>query len=90
MKTLRVLSLTHNEIKDLPSCIGLLDGLDILKISENPLKLNLMRVMDGSDGSPSPPSTGHPDNEKGRSMTKRIKKYLKAVGATKEYGEESR
>ena len=90
MKALRVLSLTHNGIRDLPSCMGSLDGLDILKISENPLNLNLMRVMEGTDGSSSPLSTTHTDNEKERSMTKRIKKYLKAVGATKEYCEESR
>lgn len=90
MKALRVLSLTSNGIRDLPYCIGSLDGLDILKISENPLNLNLMRVMEGTDGSSSPLSTPHTDNEKERSMTKRIKKYLKAVGATKEHAEESR
>lgn len=90
MKALRVLSLTYNGIRDLPSCIGSLDGLDILKIAENPLNLNLMRVVEGTDGSSSPLSTPHTDNEKERSMTKRIKKYLRAVGATKDYAEESR
>lgn len=90
MKALRVLSLLNNTIEDLPACIGLLDALKILKIAGNPLIPNLMRILDGSDGSSSPPVTALADNEKESIVTRKIKKYLKAEAAVKECGEESR
>lgn len=90
MKALRVLSLLNNNIGDLPSCLGLLDALKILKIAGNPLKSSLMRIMDGSDGSSSPPLTAVADNEKDSLVTRKIKKYLKAEATVKECGEESR
>lgn len=90
MKALRVLSLLNNNIGDLPPCLGLLDALKILKISGNPLTPNLMRIIDGNDGSTSPPLTALADNEKESVLTRKIKKYLKAEAAVKEGGGESR
>lgn len=87
MKALRVLSLLDNNIGDLPPCLGLLDALKILKIAGNPLKPNLMRIVDGSDSSSSPPLIALAENEKESLMTRKIKKHLKAEAAV---GEESR
>lgn len=89
MKALRVLSLLNNNIGDLPPCLGLLDALRVLKIAGNPLVPTLLRILDGSDGSSSPPLTALADNEKESLVTRKIKKYLKAE-AVKESGEESR
>lgn len=90
MKALRVLSLLNNNIGDLPPCLGSLDALKILKIAGNPLIPSLMRIVDGSDGSSSPPLTALADNEKESIVTRKIKKFLKAEAAVKESGEESR
>lgn len=90
MKALRVLSLLNNNIGEIPSCLGLLDTLKILKIAGNPLNLELKRIMDGNDGSNSPPSTVLADNEKETLLTKKIKKHLKFAAFAKESGEESR
>ncbi len=90
MKALRVLSLLNNNIGDLPPCLGLLEALKVLKIAGNPLKPNLMRILDGSDPSASPPLTALADNEKDSLITRRIKKHLKAEAVIKEFGEESR
>lgn len=84
MTALRVLSLLNNNIEDLPSCLGFLDALKILKVAGNPLKPNLMRIVDGNDAS-SPPLTAVADNEKESLLTRRLKTYLKKAS-----GEESR
>lgn len=90
MKTLRVLSLLNNSIGEMPSCVGFLDTLKILKLAGNPLKGNLKNIVDGNDAAFSPPLTALADNEKEAIMTRKIKKFLKSEAAANELGEESR
>lgn len=90
MKALRVFSLLNNNIGEIPSNLGLLDTLKILKVAGNPLKPSLKRIVDGNDDSNSPPLTALADNEKDALLTKKIKKHLKSEITTKESGEESR
>ena len=88
MKGLRVFSLLNNNIGEVPSSLGLLDTLKILKIAGNPLKPSLKRIVDGNDDSNSPPLTALADNEKDTLLTRKIKKFLKSELAAKESGEE--
>lgn len=90
MKTLRVLSLLNNSIVEMPSCVGFLDTLKILKLAGNPLKGNLKNIVDGNDAAFSPPPTALADNEKEAIVTRKIKKFLKSEAAANELGEESR
>lgn len=79
----------NNNIADLPPCLGFLDALHTLKIAGNPLVPRLMRILDGTDGSSSPPLATSGDSDRDSILTRKIKRYLKAEAA-KEYGEESR
>lgn len=90
MKALRVLSLLNNNLVEVPTRIGFLETLKILKVTGNPLKPNLKRIVDGDDGSSSPPLTALADNEKETILTRKIKKYLKSEAAARCSGEESR
>lgn len=89
MKALRVLSLLNNYIETIPYCLGNLDTLRILKLAGNPLSSDLMRIVNGSDGTHSPSLVTLTDNEKDTLLTKRIKKHLKVEAAAKESGDGS-
>ncbi len=89
MKALRVLSLLNNYIETIPYCLGTLDTLRILKLAGNPLSPELMRIVNGSDGTYSPSLATMTDNEKDTLLTKRIKKHLKVEAAAKESGDGS-
>jgi len=89
MKALRVLSLLNNYIETIPYCLGNLDTLRILKLAGNPLSSDLMRIVNGSDGTHSPSLATLTDNEKDALLTKRIKKHLKVEAAAKESGDGS-
>ena len=90
MKCLRVLSLMNNYIGDIPSCVGFLDTLRIMKLAGNPLKGNLKSIVDGNNAPSSPPLTALADNEKEAIVTRKIKSLLKSEAAANEFGEESR
>ena len=89
MKALRVLSLLNNSIENVPYCLGNLDTLRILKLAGNPLSSDLMRIVNGSDGTHSPSLATLTDNEKDTLLTKRIKKHLKVEAAARESGDGS-
>ena len=84
MKALRVLSLLNNYIETIPYCLGSLDTLRILKLAGNPLAADLMRIVNGSDGTYSPSLSNLTDNEKDTLLTRRIKRYLKVEAAARE------
>ena len=89
MKALRVLSLLSNCIETVPYCLGNLDTLRILKLAGNPLASDLLRIVNGSDGTSSPSLATLTENEKDTLMTKRIKKFLKVEAAARESGDGS-
>ena len=89
MKALRVLSLLNNHIENIPYCLGSLDTLRILKLAGNPLTSDLLRIVNGNDGTSSPSLATLTDNEKDTLLTKRIKKFLKVEAAARESGDGS-
>lgn len=91
MKALRVFSIQHNNIGDLPLCIGSINTLRMLKLTGNPLTPKLKRIVEGSDLSPSP-SPAFVDNEieKDTMSTKKVLEYLRTLAAAKDSEGDSR
>ena len=90
MKSMRFLSVMHNNIEDLPLSLGFLESLRLLKLTGNPLKESLKQIADGNDSAPSPLVTSIGENERDTVCTIRIKQYLKAEVAALESSGESR
>ena len=91
MKALRVFSIQHNNIGDLPFCLGSINTLRILKLTGNPLTPRLKRIVEGSDVSPGP-SPAFVDNEfeKDTMSTKKVLEYLRTLAAAKDSEGDSR
>ena len=90
MKALRVFSVQHNNIQDLPYCLGSIGTLRMLKIMGNPLNLTLRRIIDGSDASPSPsPVLMKDENERDTILTKKLTEYMRDHAALRDSGEDS-
>ena len=80
LKSLRVFSINHNQIKDLPFCLGNISTLRILKFRENPLNSDLIDLLARHDSSFSPAPLGAPeDTEKEKFMTARVVQYLRGL-----------
>jgi len=90
MKALRVLSVMHNRLPDLPHCLGGLESLRILKMLGNPLNEQLKSIVDGSDSAASPLTVPIAENEKDALLTIKIKQYLRNEINAFESGGESR
>ena len=93
MKALRVFSVQHNNIGDLPFCLGSINTLRILKLTGNPLTPRLKRIVEGSDRSPGPsPAFVDNDNniEKDAMSTKKVLEYLRTLAAAKDSEGDSR
>lgn len=91
MKALRVFSVQHNNIRDLPFCLGSINTLRMLKLTGNPLSPRLKRVAEGSDRSPGPsPALVDNDNEKDAMSTKKVLEYLRTLAAAKDSEGDSR
>ena len=78
MRSLRVLSVMHNNLDELPLTLGPLESLRILKMAGNPWNEALRAIIAGSDSTPSPLVTPIGENEKDALLTIKIKQYLKA------------
>ncbi len=91
MKALRVFSIQHNNIGDLPFCLGSINTLRMLKLTGNPLTPRLKRIVEGSDISPGP-SPAFVDNEieKDTMSTKKVLEYLRTLAAAKDSEGDSR
>ena len=81
-KFLRVLSVNHNQIRDIPLCLANISTIRILKLYGNPLTADLMGVVRGPEGTLSPKTPAVPENEKiqERDTTERIIEYLRRKG----------
>ncbi|MCJ1384702.1 RAM signaling network component [Xylographa soralifera] len=84
MKTLRVLSVMNNNLDRVPFSLGSLDSLRIIKLAGNPLDVELRRIIEGTDTTPSPLVTPLAENGKDVLVTLRIKQYLKHEAAALE------
>ena len=91
MKALRVFSIGHNNIQDLPFCLGSISTLRMLKLSGNPLNPSLKRIVEGNQDVLSP-SLGLAKNENERDtiLTRKVTEYLRTQAAAKDSGEDSR
>lgn len=92
LKALRVFSIQHNNIEDLPSRLGNINTLRMLKLTGNPLNARLKRLIEDNEStlSPSTPALNYNENEKDTILTKKITEYLRAQGAVRDSGEDSR
>lgn len=91
MKALRVFSIQHNSIGDLPFCLASINTLRMLKLTGNPLTPKLKRIVEGSDLSPGPsPAFGDNEIEKDTMSTKKVLEYLRTLAAAKDSEGDSR
>ena len=86
IKTLRVLAVMNNNIDRVPLSLGSLDSLRVIKLTGNPLDVQLRRIIDGTDTNPSPLATPLAENGKEVLVTLRIKQFLKHEAAALESG----
>ena len=84
MKSLKVLSVMNNNLEMVPFSLGFLDSLRIIKLAGNPLDVELRRIIDGNDTTPSPLATPLAENGKDVLVTLRIKQHLKHEAAALE------
>ena len=90
MKAIRVFAIQHNDIRDLPNCLGSISTLKMLKLTGNPWEPGIKRILESGEFSPmqSPPQ-GKNDNERDTLMTTPIKEHLRGR-AVKDSGEDAR
>ena len=81
MKALRVFSVQHNNIRDLPYCLGSINTLRMLKVMGNPLNPTLQRIVDGNEASPTPsPVFMKDENERDTMLTKKLMEHMRHSG----------
>ena len=91
MKALRVFSIQHNNVGDLPYCLASINTLRMLKLTGNPLTPRLKRIVEGSDVSPGPsPAFGDNEIEKDTMSTRKVLEYLRTLAAAKDSEGDSR
>ena len=91
MKALRVFSIQHNNIGDLPFGLGSINTLRMLKLTGNPLTPKLKRIVEGSELSQgSSPAFVDNDNGKDTMATKKVLEYLRILAAAKDSEGDSR
>ena len=88
MRSLRVLSLTKNKIRNIPTCVKGLDTLRMLKLAGNPLRAELAAIVEAKDTHP--PYDEATDNERETLKTSNLKQFLKVEAAARESGDGSR
>ena len=78
LKVLRVLSIRHNQLKDLPLCIGSFKSMRMLRLDENPWNPELHEVIQEGEASYRTSSSGRFDeSECDRHLTPFVTDYLK-------------
>lgn len=92
MRALRVFSIQHNSIQDLPLGLGSINTLRMLKLTGNPLNPKLKKLLENHEEimSPSTPVLPSDENEKDKILTRKITEYLRTQATLKESGEDSR
>lgn len=90
MRSLKVLSLAKNKIKNIPSCVKDLDTLRMLRLAGNPLRSELAAIIEAKDTYP--PYDELTDNERETFTTSNLKHQLRAEAeaVARESGDGSR
>ena len=90
MKALRVFSIQHNDIRDLPNCLGSISTLRMLKLTGNPWEPGIKRILGSGELSPSQSlAPEKEDNERDTFLTTPVKEYLRGR-SIKDSGEDAR
>ena len=78
LKVLRVLSLRHNNVKDLPICLAGIVTLRMLKLDGNPWKTEIEEAIRAAEATYSPTTPSRPDDSaRDRHITAVIVDYLR-------------
>jgi Leucine-rich repeat (LRR) protein len=91
MKSLRVLSVSNNQLVDLPFSLGTLESLKLLKMAGNPLNDSLRSLLKAEEDAAAASAMPVAEQESDTHLTIQVKKFLKAAeAAAQDSGGESR
>ena len=90
MKSLRVLSVSNNQLADLPLALGNMENLKLLKMAGNPLNDPLKKLLKAEEDSVAASAIPVAEHESETHLTIQVKKYLRTEAAALDSGGESR